>query len=64
MLIIVTTRAASPLGGDLTTYTFSSVLQKVEARGAKVFAPIWLPKVIRGLAVWAKWHDDPKTERD
>jgi len=62
MLIIVTTRAASPLGGDLTTYTFSPALQKVEARGAKVFAGF--PKVIKRLAVWAKWHDDPKTERD
>ena len=61
MLIIVTTRAALQ-GGDLTVHTFSSVLQKVEARGAKVFAGF--PKVIRSLAVWAKWHDDPKTERD
>jgi hypothetical protein len=61
MLIIVTKRAASQ-GGDFTTYTFSPALQKVEARGAKVFAGF--PKVIKRLAVWAKWHDDPKTERD
>ena len=50
------------MGFCLTTHTFSSDLQKVEARGAKVF--VGFPKAIRGLAAWAVWHDDPKTERD
>jgi len=53
---------AAPIGLLPHNLYFSSALQKVEARGAKVFAEF--PKAIRGLAAWAVWHDNTKTERD
>jgi hypothetical protein len=63
---------AAPFGLLPHNLYFSSALQKVEARGAKVLVPpdgvgmgiFWLPKAIRSPEAWAVWHDDPKTERD